>query len=88
MTNMEDNGTLTALNRLSDAGYVDADRVLVLRTASNFSQPPQGKDVAWSTTAPYPAQGEPAKENAYRVANAVVEALIVGWDTYEVKLPR
>ncbi|MEM9025732.1 MAG: purine nucleoside permease [Verrucomicrobiota bacterium] len=88
MTNMEDNGTLTALNRLSEAGYVDADRVLVLRTASNFSQPPQGKDVAWSTTAPYPAEGLPAKENAYRVANKVVEALIAGWGRYAEELPR
>ena len=88
MTNMEDNGTLTALNRLDGAGYVDADRVLVLRTASNFSQPPQGKDVAWSTTAPYPAQGLPSLENAYRVGNKVVETLLQNWAEYADELPN
>jgi purine nucleoside permease len=87
MTNMEDNGTLTALHRLEDAGYVDAKRVLVLRTASNFSRQPAGKDVSWSTTAPYPAQGRPALENAYIVGNTVVEELIGNWGKYEDTLP-
>ena len=76
MSNMEDNGTCTALWRLSRAGKVDTSRVLVLRTASNFATPPPGKDAGWSTTAPYPAMGEPAKEAAYLVANTVVEALL------------
>lgn len=76
MSNMEDNGTLTALHRLGNADLVDPSRVLVLRTASNFSMPPPGRDAGWSTTAPYPAQGEPAKESAYLVANTVVEALL------------
>ena len=76
MSNMEDNGTCTALWRLARAGKVDTSRVLVLRTASNFATPPPGKDAGWSTTAPYPAMGEPAKEAAYLVANTVVEALL------------
>ena len=76
MSNMEDNGTCTALWRLARAGLVDTERVLVLRTASNFATPPPGKDAGWSSTAPYPAMGEPAKEAAYLVANKVVEALL------------
>ncbi|MCC5025785.1 MAG: hypothetical protein J6386_24725 [Candidatus Synoicihabitans palmerolidicus] len=55
---------------------VDPQRVLVLRTASNFSVPPPGKSAGWSTTAPYLAMGAPAKESAYLVANRVVEALL------------
>ena len=42
-SNMEDSGTLTALHRLDRIGRVDAERVLVLRTASNFTVPPPGK---------------------------------------------
>ena len=43
MSNMEDSGTLTALRRLSRVGRVDLKRVLVLRTASNYSMPPPGE---------------------------------------------
>lgn len=88
MSNMEDNGTATALWRLSRTGLVDPQRVLVLRTASNFSMPPPGKAAGWSTTAPYPAQGRPAGESAYLVANTVVEALVAGWADFAEIPPR
>lgn len=87
MSNMEDNGTVTALWRLSRTNLVDPQRVLVLRTASNFSMPPPGKDAGWSTTAPYPANGRPAGESAYLVANTVVEALVAGWEEFESAPP-
>jgi len=87
MSNMEDNGTLTALHRLARTGLVDTGRILVLRTASNYSMPPPGKDAGWSTTAPYPANGYPAGESAYLVANTVVEALVAGWGEYEINPP-
>jgi purine nucleoside permease len=38
-----DTGTLTALRRLSRTKLVDLQRVMVLRTASNFTMPPPGK---------------------------------------------
>jgi len=63
------------------------DRVLVLRTASNYSMPPKGKTAAWSTTAPYPEEGRPALEAAYQVGNRVVQKLINGWPAYRDKLP-
>lgn len=87
-TNMEDNGTLTALHRMARTGLVDTDRILVLRTASNFSAPPPGEEAVWSTTADYPADSIPAKEAAYAVANTVVEALIENWDTYGATTPK
>ncbi|MEM9743070.1 MAG: purine nucleoside permease [Pseudomonadota bacterium] len=86
-TNMEDTGTLTALGRLARTARVDPERVMVLRTVSNFSAPPTGKTAAWSTTAPYPDQGEPAIDSAYRVASTVVTALLDGWSTYEETPP-
>ena len=88
MTNMEDTGTLTALRRLSRRNLVDLQRVLVLRTASNYTMPPPGQSAAWSTTAPYPEQGRPAVEAAYQVGNRVVQELLKGWSTYRDKLPQ
>jgi purine nucleoside permease len=87
MTNMEDSGTATALQRVAKTGKVDFNRLLVLRTASNFSTPPIGKDVAWSLNAPYPAGGIPALEAAFDLASVVANALIEGWEMYSEKLP-
>lgn len=86
-TNMEDNGTLTALHRMARTGLVDTERILVLRTASNFSTPPPGEEAAWSTTASYPADSIPALEAAYKVGNTVVEALLEDWDRYGKETP-
>ena len=79
---MEDSGTLTALNRLDRTARVDASRVMVLRTVSNFTQPPPGRMPAWSTTADYPDNGLPALEAAYRVGSAAITALVDGWEEY------
>lgn len=88
MSAMEDSGTLTALRRLSRVQRVDLDRVLVLRTASNYSEQPPGKDAAWSTTAEYPEGGRPAIEAAYQVGNIVVQKLLGGWDQYRDHRPE
>jgi purine nucleoside permease len=45
-TAMEDTGTMQALTNLAKAGRVDLNRVLVLRTASNFDSPPPGVSAA------------------------------------------
>jgi len=87
-SNMEDSGTLTALHRLARAGRVDIERVLVLRTASNFTMPPQGRSAEWSHTQPYPDNGRPALEAAFTVGNVVVQALLAGWPTYRDELPQ
>jgi purine nucleoside permease/inosine-uridine nucleoside N-ribohydrolase len=86
-SNMEDSGTLTALHRLGRSGLVDPARVLVLRTASNYTMPPRDKSAAWSTTADYPDGGLGALETAQRVGQPVVEALIAGWSEYADTLP-
>ncbi|WOJ93647.1 nucleoside hydrolase [Congregibacter variabilis] len=87
-SNMEDSGTLTALHRLGRAGRVDPQRVLVLRTASNYTMPPKGRSAAWSTTADYPDGGLGALDTAQRVGQTVVDALIQGWAAYRDQLPR
>ena len=45
-TAMEDSGTLQSLTNLAHAGKVDLSRVMVLRTASNYDQPPPGRTAA------------------------------------------
>jgi purine nucleoside permease len=62
-------------------------RVLVLRTASNYTMPPPGKSAVWSMTAEYPESGIPALEAAYQVGNRVVQALIAGWARYRDAIP-
>ena len=74
-TAMEDSGTLQALHYLSRAGKVDVSRVLVLRTASNYSMPPAGESAAESllgnSKQHYSGYRE-SLEAAYRVGMAVV----------------
>jgi len=87
-TNMEDSGTLTAFHRLARTGLVDIDRILVLRTASNFTMQPPGKTAVWSKTTPYPDRGRPALESAFLVGNTVVQALLSNWSKYADQLPE
>ena len=79
-SNMEDSGTLTAIHRLDQAGLVDKERLLVLRTVSNFTMPPEGQTAQWSKKQPYPDNGLPSIESAFIVGNVVVQALLAGWD--------
>jgi len=87
MANMEDHGTINALRRLSKTGMVDYNRVLVLRTASNYSQPPPGEDVHWHFTAPFVLMGMPAFDAAQRVGSKVIHEIIENWEKYEDHIP-
>ena len=87
-SNMEDSGTLTALYRLDRLNLVDKDRILILRTVSNYTMAPLDKPSYWSVTAPYPDQGFPALDTAYKVGNTVVSKLVSNWKIYEDKIPN
>ncbi len=82
MTNMEDHGIAAAFTRLTTMQRIDFQRILFLRTGSNFSMPPGGQSAAESMVAEY--AGElPALESAYRVGSPVVHELIKNWSSYE-----
>jgi purine nucleoside permease len=87
---MEDSGVLQSLTFLHHAGRIDLDRVMVLRTVSNFDQPPIGLTAAESLAA---SSGHrysaylPALEAAYRVGNVVVSEIVTNWDRYQDHLP-
>ncbi|MGC1424521.1 MAG: purine nucleoside permease [Terracidiphilus sp.] len=89
-TAMEDTGTLQSLMYLAQAGRVDRQRILVLRTVSNFDQQPRGMTAADSLArqriGAYSAY-LPSLEAAYTVGHAVVNELLTNWSSHMNKIP-
>jgi purine nucleoside permease len=87
---MEDTGTMQSLTFLAAAHKVDLDRVLILRTASNFDQQRIGisaaESLAETKIAHYSAY-IPALEAAYRVGHQVVDSLVTNWPATRDHLP-
>ena len=87
---MEDSGTLQSLTFLAQAGKVDRQRVLVLRTASNYTMQPPGVTAAANLareTAGYYSGYLPSLEAAWRIGSPVVLELAGHWDRYADHLP-
>ncbi len=86
---MEDTGTMQALTALARGGRADLDRVLVLRTTSNFTMQHAGDTAAESLAGEgtdYSAFG-PAVDAAYFVGSVVVNEIVDHWDVYGPKSP-
>jgi purine nucleoside permease len=89
-TAMEDTGTLQSLTFLDRAGRVDRERVLVLRTASNYAMQHQGITAAESLSGEKKGDYSaflPSLEAAWRVGDPVVEELVTHWQRYADKPP-
>lgn len=84
MTACEDQGILDVLGLFGREGRVDTSRVLVLRTASNYSR--EGDSAAQGLTFAHGGAGA-AFEAAYLVGSPVVKALVAGWDRYATTPP-
>jgi purine nucleoside permease len=88
---MEDTGTMQALTFLSQAGRVDLQRVLVLRTVSNYDREPPGANVADSlktmVSGNYSAYF-PALEAAQAIGGKVVRDIVEHWADRETTLPH
>ncbi|NHN85437.1 purine nucleoside permease [Acetobacter musti] len=87
MSNMEDSAIAAAMTRLDHMHRADFRRLMVLRTASNYTLPPKGQTTLQSVTASYPDDGIPAYEAAWRVGSKVVHTLIAGWPRYATTIP-
>ena len=89
-TAMEDTGTLQSLTLLAKAGKVDLQRVMVLRTASNFDMPAPGvtpaENLARLKLGSYSAY-LPSLEAAWRVGNMVVTNLLQNWNQFRDTVP-
>jgi purine nucleoside permease len=89
-TAMEDTGSLQSLRFLANARRVDWNRILVLRTVSNFDQQPRGMSAADSLAhqriGSYSAY-LPSLESAYSVGHVVVHELLTQWPKYNATIP-
>ncbi len=86
MSDMEDQGFAAALTRLDKMGKVDFQRVLFLRTASNYCMPPTNGDVGKSLHFGY-AGYLSSLEAAYRVGSKVLHELTGNWAKYQAGFP-
>lgn len=83
MTEMEDSGFMGAVERLGRLHRVDPQRVMVLRTGSNYSMPRPGHDPVESLTTPY-VGGRLALESAWLCGSMVLHKILADWPrTYE-----
>lgn len=87
---MEETGTLQSLTFLSNAGKVNLDRVMVLRTASNYTMQYEGITAAESLSGEKLSAGGytafiPSLEAAYTVGSTVVNEIISNWDAFKDK---
>lgn len=87
---MEDTGTLQSLTFLAQASKVNLDRVMVLRTASNYTMQYPGITAAESLSGEKLA-GEgytayiPSLDAAYVVGSKVANEIIDNWDSFKSK---
>ena len=88
---MEDSGTMQSLTFLSQAGRVDLQRVLVLRTVSNFDREPPGSTAAESLSQISSGNYSgymPALDAAQTVGDKVVRDMIEHWTARESEIPH
>jgi purine nucleoside permease len=88
---MEDSGTLAALAFLRHGGRVDPERVLVLRSISNYDREAPGRSVAESLKDL--AKGNysaylPALEAAEKVGDKVVRDIVENWERRSREIPH
>ena len=89
-TGMEDSGTLQSLTLLAKGHFVDINRVLVLRTASDFDYPAAGMTAAESLARNKIGQYTgylPSLDAAWRVGHAVVADIVRNWAQYRATIP-
>ncbi len=88
---MEDSGTLQSLAFLANAGKVDMNKILVLRTSSNFTTQHPGVSASESLRQKVKGKGYsayiPALDAAYEVGSVVVNELVNNWPDYKDTLP-
>ncbi len=92
-TAMEDSGVIRSLQLLEKTGRVDPRRVLVLRTASNYSAPGPDQTAAQFVASEIGPDHKlsafvPALEAAYKVGSRVVDELSSHWPRYRGHLPN
>jgi len=90
MSEFEDADVGQALQFLSQAGRADQKRLLVLRSASDYTVQPQGQTpaqfLAGDVSGGLSGFVE-ALSNVYQVGSIVVKKISTNWDRYENHIP-
>ena len=86
MTEMEDSAFMGAIRRLEAMHRVDSNRVMVLRSASNYSQQRPGQTAIESASTRHPGEVL-AFESAYLCGSTVLHNILAHWDTTYAKIP-
>jgi purine nucleoside permease len=86
---MEDTGTFQSITYLHPTGKVNKDRVMVLRTASNYTMPPPGMSAAEHLLKENTGYAglNASVEAAYRVGSTVVDEIVGRWSLYRDHTP-
>ncbi|MCA1955629.1 purine nucleoside permease [Zymomonas sp.] len=86
MTNEESQINQREMRVLAQLGYIDPDRILVLRSGSNFSMPPKGVAITDSMGDEESGQVV-AFDNNERAGEPVVKELVKNWNKYRAYIP-
>lgn len=86
---MEDSGSYLSLQFLDNLGAVDSDRVMVLRTASNYTMQPPGLTAVENLLSENEGYAglDAALESAYIVGSTVMDEILDNWDRYADETP-
>ncbi len=85
-TAMEHQDYMNTLTDMSKKGFVDVNRVLMIRGASNYCMPPPGQPIS-STIGDESTGTIPAFEADYRAVTTVAHELLKNWPLYENATP-
>lgn len=87
---MEETGTFQSLTYLHRIGKVDKNRVMVLRTASNYTMPPPGISAADNLLNENDGYSGlvASLESAYLVGSVVVDEILSDWPRFANELPE
>ncbi len=86
MTEMEDSGFMDAIERLAEMHRVDHERVMVLRTGSNYTMERPGHTAVESLTEPYIGM-RVALESAWLCGSTVLHWILSHWDVAAGRIP-
>jgi purine nucleoside permease len=87
MTEMEDAGFMNAIGRLGEMHRVEPNRVMVLRTASNYSEQRPGHPAVESILEGTHLGTRIALESAYLCGSTVLNDILTHWDVTYSKIP-
>ena len=86
---MEETGTMQSLEYLTNIGRANRDRVMVLRTASNYTMQPPGISAAENLLKENEGYAglDAALESGYLVGSKVIDTLLENWSIYSSTTP-